>query len=314
MTDSKLSTLSELPPLGSVEAFVAVIKTGSFSEAAQQLGLSTSALSRRVKALEDHIGDPLLDRRKNGARPTQSGLVYLEAAEQALELLTKGRENARAIKSMPLKITVAHFVAETFITEHIVDFELKNPDITLNLDTSPVVADLRTDDFDLAIRYGMGDWPGVETEPLFISQGGPACAPQLAYGIDPPRRIEALSKHTLLHFSQEPHVWARYFSAMGCKGMQGAKDRYFDDGHVLYSAACQGLGVVLIDNMISKPLLDSGALFRPFGTDLSTGDGFHFVYAPGAREKEHVKRFCNWVMELETIRTMRQRNINITPC
>ena len=307
MPESKLNSPSDLPPLGAVEAFVAVARSGSFSEAAERIGLSTSALSRRVKLLEEHVGERMFDRGKSRVRITAAGRLYLNAAEKALDLLANAKTEALAIAKSSLTVTMPHFFVDTFLAANIADFEAKNPDIVLNVDTSPQVADMRIDAFDLAVRYGVGDWPSVKSERIFMNVGGPACAPKLVNGLDLPRRIEALSKHTLLHFSQEPKGWARYFEVTGFKGMRGASDRFFDDGNLLYSAACQGLGIALIDNVMAKPLLDSGALVKLFNEDVTTGDGFHFVFAPGAENNPAVRRFCDWLISLDKIQLLRQR-------
>lgn len=195
----------------------------------------------------------------------------------------------------------------TFIADHLSAFETQYPDIELTFDTSPRLADLRQEEFDVAIRFGMGDWPGLSVEPVFISAGGPACGPELANGRELPKRIEALRNHTLLHFRQEPRAWARFFASAGVKDMKGASDRYFDDADLLYAAACQGLGVALIDPVMVKPLLDAGKLVQPIKIEIVTGDGFHFVFAPGAETKPAVRRFCDWVLSLDAIRALRKR-------
>lgn len=299
--------LDSLPPLKAVEAFVAVAKTGSFSEAATALGLSASTLSRRLKTLESHLGEKLLERGRGRADLTAAGKAYLDAAEKALAALATGKNEAHHAERVSVAVTAPQFFLKSFIAEHLSDFESQYPDIELTFDTSPRLADLRQDEFDLAIRYGMGDWPGLHVEPVFISAGGPACGPQLANGRELPRRIEALCNHTLLHFRQEPRAWARFFDSAGFKGMKGASDRYFDDADLLYAAACQGLGVALIDPYLVKPLLDEGRLVQLMTIEIVTGDGFHFVFAPGAEAKPAVRRFCDWVLSLEPISLLRER-------
>ncbi len=142
---------------------------------------------------------------------------------------------------------------------------------------------------------------------LFITAGGPACGPKLADGMDLPKRVEALTRHTLLHFSQVPGAWDRFFEAAGAKGLKGAADRYFDDAGLLYAAACQGLGIALMDPEINRPLLDEGLLVQPIDLEVATGDGFHFVFAPGRDARQPVRQFCDWITALPKVMHLRQR-------
>ena len=299
--------LDNLPPLKAVEAFVAVAKAGSFTDAAVALGVSASALSRRLKTLESHLGEKLLERGRGRVALTAAGKAYLDAAEKAIAALAAGRNDAHHAERASVAVTAPQFFVKTFIAEHLSSFENQHPDIELTFDTSPRLADLREEGFDLAVRFGTGGWPGLHVEPVFISAGGPACGPRLANGRAPPRRIEALCNHTLLHFRQEPLAWSRFFASAGCRHVKGEADRYFDDADLLYAAACQGLGVALVDPCLVRPLLDEGRLVRPIDIEVVTGDGFHFVFAPGAEAKPAVRRFCDWVLSLEFIRMLRKR-------
>lgn len=309
MPGKRTHSLDQLPPLKAVEAFVVIADAGSFTQAATRLRVSPSALSRRIKTLEEHLGERLFDRGKARARLTAAGEAYRDAAERALEILATGKTEAVQAETETVSVTSAQFFINSFLAFNLADFEQKHPDITLTIDTSPHLADLHAEDFDVAIRYGVGDWPGHAVETIFITAGGPACAPVLANGRALPKRLEALSNHTLLHFSQEPLAWARFFEAAGVKGVKGANNRYFDDADLLYASATQGLGFALIDLEVSRPLLDAGQLIQPIDIEVATGDGFHFVFPPGREAKPAVRRFCDWVMSLDTIGRLRGRQV-----
>ncbi len=299
--------MDSLPPLRAVEAFITIARTGSFSEAAKQLDVSPSALSRRVKTLEEHLGERVFERHHGGTRLTAAGEAYREAAEKALAVLALGKAEASQAESEKVSITVPQYFANAFLAPALAEFEECHPDIHLKIDTSPRVADLGDESFDLAVRFGNGDWPPLESEPIFLSMGGPACGQRLKGGLPMPRRIEALSRHTLLHFRQNSGIWARYFEAAGHKGMKGAGNRYFDDGDLLYAAACQGLGFALADPLLVGGLAERGELVFPLGCDVMTGDGFFFVFAPGRSQRPPVRRFCQWLLDLPAVRQLRQR-------
>lgn len=299
--------MESLPPLRAVEAFITIARAGSFGEAAKQLGISPSALSRRVKSLEEHLGERVFERHQSGTRLTAAGQAYREAAEKALTVLALGKTEASQAESETVWITVPQYFANAFLAPSLARFEECHPDIHLKIDTSPRVADLGDEGFDLAVRFGNGDWPPLECEPIFFSAGGPACGRRLKGDLPMPRRIEALSRHTLLHFRQNSGIWTRYFAAVGHKGMKGAANRYFDDGDLLYAAACQGLGFALADPLLVGDLVERGELVFPLGCEVMTGDGFFFVFAPGRAQRPPVRRFCQWLLELPTVRQLRQR-------
>ncbi len=298
--------LHQLPPLKSIEAFVVAARADSFTQASDQLDISVSALSRRIKRLEQYLGKILFIRGKTRVRLTEVGEAYLEEAERALTILMAARKTINASNVQQVNITAPHIFVKMFISPYLAQFEERHPEIGLSFDTNPHVYDLRHSDVDIAIRFGI-NWPGFLMKTLFLMSGGPACAPRLAYGEDIPRRVEALHRHTLLHFRQEPHGWARFFAAAGCKGLKGAADRYFDDADLLFAAACQGLGIALVDSVLHKDLLEPGHLIRPIDIEIATGDGFHLVFAPDAESKPAVLCFCDWLMSLPEIQYFRIR-------
>lgn len=307
--DSPASLLERLPPLKDIEAFIATMKAGSFTEAAHRLGLSASTLSRRVKALEAHVGDQLLVRGKSSVRLTPAGQVYFQAAEEALGVLASGRSKVIRIGSEPVSITISHYFIRRFISDHLAEFEKQYPHIALSIDTSGRIEDLRTGSFDIGVRFGVpADWPGIPAETIFVSAFGPVCAPTLRGNRpDIPKCIEALSRHTLLHHSGVPRLWPRFFEAVGMKGMRGASDRYFDDPDLLYAATVQGLGIGLVDPVFQSDLLANGGLVQPVDTEIATGDGYCFAFKPGSEQREAVRTFCDWLVSLDHIQKLRER-------
>jgi LysR family glycine cleavage system transcriptional activator len=296
---------SRLPPLTGLEAFLLAAELGTFTRAGEALGLSPSALSRRIQALEKHVGEQLFVRGKVEARLTTAGKAYLSAAERALDVLRKGASDAQQAEHSRVAITGSRYFMELIIAPRLGAFEAANPDLELVIDTNPIVIDLREEGFDVAIRYGLGVWPGTIVEPLVILAGGPSCSPSLAATLPVPAKIEDLSRYTLLHPSQEPGVWDRYFVAAGRPGISGKENRFFDDGSLMYAAAAQGLGFVLAArDMLPASLKD--ALVFPF-PDVATGDGFHFVFPPDRKDRPAVRRFCDWVLSLDIIQELRAK-------
>lgn len=303
---------SRLPPLTGLEAFLHAAQLGTFTRAGEALGLSPSALSRRIQALEKHVGEQLFVRGKLEARLTQAGRAYLSAAERALEVLQKGESEARDAEGSRVAVTGSRFFMEMIIAPNMADFAAKNPDLELLLDTNPIVIDLREEEFDVAIRYGMGMWPGTESETIVTMWGGPCCTPTLAAKLAKPPKIEELSRHVLLHVAQEPAAWDRYFAAAGVPGLRGRENKFFDDGSLMFAAAQQGLGFTLACREMLPPALRGGHLVFPF-PDVVTGDGFHFVFPPARKDRPAVRRFCDWLLSVDLVRELRAKQPAVAP-
>lgn len=298
--------LEDLPPLKAIEAFILVAGNGSLTQAAYQLRTSPSTLSRRIKQLEDYLQERLFIRGGANLKLTAVGTAYLEHAKEAVSILAEARQNAADMAPRIVSLTAPHIFVKKFIAPHLVDFQRRYSDIVLNIQTIPQPNGLEDSKIDLAIRFGI-DWPGLTKETLFLLCGSPGCAPILAYGEEIPRRVEALCKHRLLHFRQEPEGWDRFFKAVGAKGVKGESYQFFDDADLLYAAACQGLGIVLLDSMFHKDMLETGHLIRPFVVDAVSGDGFHIIFAPDAKDKPKVRQVCDWLHSLPEIQSFRER-------
>src|SRR6185295_14305512 len=130
---SDLQPANRLPPLTGLEAFLFAARLGTFTRAGEALGLSPSALSRRIQALEKHVGETLFVRGKLEARLTTAGRAYLSAAEQALDVLRKGESDAHQAERSRVAITGSRFFMELFIAPRLAEFEVANPDLELHI-------------------------------------------------------------------------------------------------------------------------------------------------------------------------------------
>jgi LysR family glycine cleavage system transcriptional activator len=301
-----IASSTRLPPLTGLEAFLNAAELGTFTRAGEALGLSPSALSRRIQALEKHVGEQLFVRGKLEARLTAAGRAYLSAAERALDVLRKGESEAQQAERSRVAITGSRYFMEMIIAPNMADFAAKNPGFELVFDTNPIVVDLREEEFDVAIRYGMGVWPGTEVETIVTMWGGPCATATLASQLGKPAKVEDLSRQTLLHVAQEPAAWDRYFAAAGAPGLRGRENKFFDDGALMFAAANQGIGFALACRDMLPETLKRHFVF-PFD-DVKTGDGFHFVFPVGRKNRPAVRRFCDWLLSLDLVRNLQDKS------
>jgi len=153
-----------LPSLTALRAFAATADARSFSQAARALNVTHAAVAQQVRALEDHLGRTLVQREGRGVSLTVDGEQLAEALGEGFATLQRGIEALRAGEAdQPVRVTLTASFAAQWLMPRLKDFWSTHPDIGLSLHPDSRVVDLHRERMDLAIRYGNGDWPGVET-------------------------------------------------------------------------------------------------------------------------------------------------------
>jgi LysR family glycine cleavage system transcriptional activator len=169
-----------LPSLTALRAFAATAELRSFSQAARALNVTHAAVAQQVRALEDHFGKSLVQRDGRGVSLTVDGEQLAQALGEGFALMQRGVEALRAGEvDRPVRVTLTASFAAQWLMPRLRDFWEKHPDIGLSLHPDNRVVDLHRERMDLAIRYGNGDWPGVEASYLASARLVIAGAPSL---------------------------------------------------------------------------------------------------------------------------------------
>ena len=159
-----------MPSLAALRGFEAAVRAGSFSAAARELNVTHAAVAQHVRSLEAHLGMSLLVRDGRQMVPTDAGarlaLDLQEGFSQIISGVARLRDDA---DTRPLAVTCTPNFAENWLMPRLISFWAAFPDIRLSITPSNDVVDLRRDGFDMAIRYGRGDWPG--TDSTFLVKG-----------------------------------------------------------------------------------------------------------------------------------------------
>jgi LysR family glycine cleavage system transcriptional activator len=174
-----------LPSLTSLRAFVATAELRSFSQAARVLNVTHAAVAQQVRGLEDHLGRTLVQRDGRGISLTADGEQLAEALGEGFAAFQRGVEALRAGEvDRPVRITLTASFAAQWLMPRLKDFWERHPDIGLSLHPDARVVDLHRERMDLGIRYGNGDWTGVESSYLASARLVIAGAPALLGGRD----------------------------------------------------------------------------------------------------------------------------------
>lgn len=279
------------PPLHAIPGFVAVAKHGSLSAAAAQLHLTVSALSHQISGLEQRLRVQLFTRGPRGVALTGDGErlfreigPHYEALERALRTPTRQRRTTLALSTLPSFGT-------SWLVPRLPAFLAAHPDLELNLSSGIELVDFARDEFDAALRYGAGDWPGLHQEHLFDEWLVPVAAPQLASGAGT-RSRRALEQWPLL--GDPDGIWQRWFEQHG-----GTPPRryvaHFDASETRMRAAAEGLGVALAPALMARPLLEAKRLVQLSPKRLRAGRAYWLVYPSRSADHPPLLAFRDWL-------------------
>ena len=169
-----------IPSLTALRAFAATAELRSFSQAARVLNVTHAAIAQQVRALEDQLGRPLVQREGRGVSLTTDGEQLAEALGEGFGAIQRGLEALRAGEAdRPVRVTLTASFAAQWLMPRLKDFWEEQPDIGLSLHPDSKVVDLHRERMDIGIRYGSGDWPGLEVQYLASARLVIAGAPSL---------------------------------------------------------------------------------------------------------------------------------------
>ena len=285
----------KLPPLNALTSFEAASRHLSFSKAADELHVTHGAVSRAVRHLEEALGIELFVRATRSVSLTSAGAKYAAQVRDILDQLESATlaitgRNSTGI----LSISTLDSFAGKWLVPRLFGFRRLHSDIDVRLSTSERLADFVSDGIDIAIRYGRGQYPGLEAELLMQEELFPVCSPKLLDGPHPLRAPSDLKFHTLIH--DDFHIdWSMWLRAAGIAGIDPHRGPRLNSSGQALQAAMLGEGVVLGRSALVGDDLAAGRLVRPFEFKMPAGLAYYLVYPPRALQRKKVKAFRDWL-------------------
>ena len=173
----------DIPSLPALRAFEVAARAGSFSDAARKLNVTHAAIAQHVRSLETHLATPLLNRSVKGMALTDAGARRAADLPDGFAQVIQGvRQITKDAEDSTLRVTVTPSFANNWLMPRLCGFWEKHPDIKVSITPDNTVNDLRRDGFDMAIRYGTGNWPGVAATFLASADFIIVAAPSLLNG------------------------------------------------------------------------------------------------------------------------------------
>ncbi len=289
-------TNGDLPSTAALRAFSVAARTGSFKQAAAELHLSPSALSRQIQSLEAQLGVPLFRRLNPGLKLTARGRAYRTQVDRALAVLREAQQELVSDPSRPLRVSALESFSARWLVPRLADFERHHPEVTLAIEASLEYADFDRDPIDVAIRFGTGPWEGLHGEPLVETDCFPVCSPDLVAEGPPLARVEDLAAHCLIHVSQVPDAWKQWLAVAGAPDLEPAREVLYDHVGIALSAAEAGQGVALGTRFLCGSELESGRLVVPIDVVLRAPQTYHLVCPEAGPSDPRVTAFRDWLV------------------
>jgi LysR family transcriptional regulator, glycine cleavage system transcriptional activator len=281
--------------LGSLRVFVAVADHLNFTRAADALGVTASAASLQIRALEEYLARPLFRRNGRQVHLTNEGACLLPRVQQALTDIERAIDDVRGERAAgPVKVTTLSSFLHQWLLPRLSRFRSLHPEVDLHLQSSPNTVDFVRDDFHLALRFGTGGWSNVRAEKLLDEWLLPVCAPALFKKFGLVRGVDDLRRYPLLHSVSEP--WTAWlFDGRADDPSAGFRGALYDDSQAVVRLAVQGDGLALGRWCLVADDVASGALVAASTRPVRYERSYWAVWPNRAHDIAGVKAFIAWV-------------------
>lgn len=287
---------TRLPPLGALRAFHAVAGCRSFKHAAEELGVSATAVSHQIKLLESVLECRVCERSAQGVSLTETGEILYAGTQRAFAALAQSvAQITRAQQPPALTVTTTSNFLTHWLVPRLADFKAEFPAIDLRLHTSVERVDLNQRTVDVAIRYRETPESDLHCtllhEDRFIVVASPALALE---------RIEDLQRVTLFHVEHrqvpaDSPTWENWRRRYGPEGLNVEAGLTFSDETHALQAAVAGQGVVIASRLLARDLLQRGVLAAPFEMSLP-GANYYLMTTEETAQRPDIMALRAWLL------------------
>ncbi|MEP6702439.1 MAG: LysR substrate-binding domain-containing protein [Betaproteobacteria bacterium] len=300
----------EIPSLDFLKGFDAAARHMSFTQAAEEMFLTQSALSRQIKTLEEQIGHPLFVRGHRALRLTEAGAALQPVVRAVLTDLARAVSAIRArhgVRRVSVSTTIPF--ASLWLIPRLQKFRQAHPDVEVFVSADSAVIDLERGEIDVAVRYAQADRAPANARYLFGERIVPVVSPMLLSDRSRPlRRLADLAGHVLLHLEdplgRTPWVdWNSWLTSSGVPELMPAGNLRFSQYDLLLQAAVSGQGVALGRSPLIDHAIARGELVTPFPRRYDSPRGYFALGGSHAAGRSEVQQFIEWLAaEAESIR------------
>lgn len=280
-----------IPPIQCLLTFEALARLRSVTLTADELCVTPSAVSHRVKQLEQILGTQLFGRADFSL--TTDGIAYLAHVREGLGALQRFPGVTGTPGKRRLKLAVTPTFARIILIPRLRQFTEAYPEIDLALQVSIPLLDVVAEDADLMVRFGSGHYADVEYSEIARDVVTPLASPAWLREHGPFERPEDLDPATLLRSPLEP--WRSWFSAVGLDWPEPREGSQFNDVGLMCDAAAAGMGVALVRQKLGAPWVEDGSLVRLFPQDAPSPHAHYLCWRTGTMDRWECAAFAEWL-------------------
>lgn len=277
-------------PLNALRVFEVAVRQGSFTRAAIELRVTQAAVSHQIARLEDLLGTILFRRASSGLVLTAEGAALFPVLEHSFDSIARALDRVKDKHHVEvLHVGVVTTFALGWLMPRIEAFRTAHPEIDLRISTNNNRVEILREGLDMAIRFGSGQWTGLESEHLISAPLSPLCSPEIAERLDAP---EDLAGETLLR-SYRRDEWQQWFAALGrtCPSLTGP---VLDSSIALAELAADGVGIALLPTPMFTRYIEAGRLIQPCEVSILAGS-YNLTYPVGKPVSLAMGSFAAWL-------------------
>jgi LysR family glycine cleavage system transcriptional activator len=284
-----------------LRAFDSAARHMSFTEAAEELGVTQAAVSQQVRQLEDWLGAQLFKRLPRSLALTDAGIAYLPTVRESFDRLHIGTEQIFGrIERRPVTLRATATIAALWLAPRMVAFRATHPEITVRVTTLYAPVDFGQDGVDIELRYGPGDWPGVRAHKLADEFYFPAASPSYLTTAQRPAAARDLMGHRLIHVLGEREGWGAYFRHHNLAGSPVSEGLQCDSQIVALEACMAGGGVMLATSPQADEALAGGHLVPIFDERIPARHAHYLVLPASGGLSREVATMRDWLLANHT--------------
>ena len=282
-------------PFRAIAVFQAAARTGSISRAADELGVTPSAVSQQIHSLELHLGTALMIKMGRGVTLTEAGERFFDMIADAVERIADLANRIRGYRSVAtLTVRATPSLSSKWLLPRLMTFLDAHPELEVRLDGTNEPTDFSKEGVDIEIRHGEGRWPGLYVEGLADERFLPVCSPSYC----PAGSLEAadLPKHRLIQSVKSQVQWGHWFPIAGVVPNERLRRVLFDRTHMAIDAASAGMGIALESSLMMWRELQDKLLICPVPRPPAVSRITQWIVCPRDHLRHwKVRAFLDWL-------------------
>jgi LysR family glycine cleavage system transcriptional activator len=289
-----------IPPLNPLRVFEVVARTENLTTAAEELHVTQSAVSRQIAVLEGYLGVELFRRERYGVVLSRLGRSYAERIIPAFNDIAAATDQLiKGTNQSALRVRTYTTFAAKWLIPRLPSFRQVAPNIEVKISNAVPDVDFDRDPVDIAIQFGDGTWPRVQTDLLFHDEIEPVCSPRyLDENTDHGKSPEKMLAKRLLVSHYRRIDWDDWLVATDMSQYAaGAERMSFSSSVLTWQAAINGLGMAIGQNALLTEEFQTGQLVRPFNKPVRREKAYYLVRPKVHRESRKVGLFRDWLIK-----------------